>query len=121
MLDGRDEVEPENGLLSGTISGLAREHPHLGLLFERLATRVQGICDYPDEAFVKQHQALAPDSAQSITVEALGQTLRVPLEAGRVSRTPQKFDFFRQKSNFSISPRPPKSGQAQGMVYNSPK
>ena len=93
MLNGCDEVASENGVLCGVISGLAREHPHLGLLFERLATRVQGICDYPDEAVVKQHQALTPDSAQSITVEALGQTLRVPSEAGRVSRTPQKFDF----------------------------
>ena len=93
MLNGCDEVASENGVLCGVISGLAREHPHLGLLFERLAARVQGIFDYPDGAFEEQHQALAPDSVQSITVEALGQTLRVSLEAGRVSRTPQKFDF----------------------------
>jgi len=77
VLDGRDEVESENGVLCGTISGLDREHPHTGLLFERLAARVQGIFDYPAEAFAKQYQALAPDGAYFITVDALERTLGI--------------------------------------------
>ena len=86
VLDGRDEVESENGVLCGTISGLDREHPHTGLLFERLAARVQGIFDYPAEAFAKQHQALAPDGAHFITVGELERTLGISPESAAIAR-----------------------------------
>jgi CRISPR-associated protein Csx3 len=89
VLDGRDEVESENGVLCGTISGLDREHPHTGLLFERLAARVQGIFDYPAEAFAKQHQALAPDGAHFITVGELERTLGVSPELGPLRWRPE--------------------------------
>lgn len=78
-LHGNDEIIASDGLLQGVISGLDRFQPRMGVMFEQLLQRVQGIFTYPPAQLRTRHLSLAPENAQTIVVPDLAQRLGVPL------------------------------------------
>ena len=72
-----DRLETDAGPLRGTITGLDRDNPQPGPLFERVLERVQGICSYPPEVLEAEHLRRAPADVPLLTVTQLADAIGI--------------------------------------------
>ncbi|MBX7237143.1 MAG: hypothetical protein K1X65_22355 [Caldilineales bacterium] len=71
QLHPADAIHAANGILGGIISGLDRDHPRPGSMFDALLARVEGICSYPKAELSERHLAAAPAGVTLTVIDEL--------------------------------------------------
>jgi CRISPR-associated protein Csx3 len=88
QLPGEDSIGQENGILRGVISGLDRNNPQPGVVFDRLAARVADLFTYTEAELLALHSRDMPE-ATLLTASELAQRMNAFTPNGSVRFAPE--------------------------------